>query len=177
LVRKDHKVVLDVNQAAIDHPVMQELERLLNLQSGLAQYDVVVASDVLDPAQAPSAPSTEVRLMPRSTIQVYYFLANGIEVPPEHVARGVIRPPVAPDGSLFDLRAVTAGLFTVHSRPGHKPPPEAYVAVKYRGYWYYIDDTDQASKTTFALILQLQRLDFGAQEGASGPFLTLPVGR
>jgi hypothetical protein len=76
-----------------------------------------------------------------------------------------------------DLRAVTDGLFTVHSCPGHKPPPDAYVAVKYRGYWYYIDDRDQPTKMTFSLILQLSRLDFGLEEGVSGPFLTLPIGR
>ena len=177
LVRKDHKLVVDVNPAAIDHPVIQELEQLLNLQPAQPRYDLVVANDVLDPLRAPTAPSPELRLMPRSTMQVYYFLANGIEVPPEHIAKEVIHPPVAPDGTLFDLRAVTAGLFTVHARQGHKPPPEAYVAVKYRGYWYYIDDRDQPTKTTFALILQLNRLDFGLQEGVSGPFLTLPVGR
>ena len=49
---------------------------------------------------------------------------------------------------------MTDGLFTVHACRGHKPPPTAYVAVKYRGYWYYIDDRDQESKATFALVLQ-----------------------
>jgi hypothetical protein len=50
------------------------------------------------------------------------------------------------------------------------------VAVKYRDYWYYIDDRDQESKATFALVLQLSRLDFARQQPAI-PFLTLPVGR
>jgi hypothetical protein len=177
LVRKEHKLVLEVNPLAVDHPVMQELESLLNLEPGRPQYDLVVASDVLDPLRAQSSPSPDLRLTPRSTAQVYYYLANGIEVPAEHIAAGLIRPPIAPDGTPVDLRAVTAGLFTVQTRPGHKPPPDAYVAVKYRGYWYYIDDGDQPSKTTFSLILQLSRLDFGLEEGVSGPFLTLPVGR
>ena len=56
---------------------------------------------------------------------------------------------------------MTAGLFTVHTCKGHKPPATAYVAVKYRDYWYYVNDRDQASKTTFALTLELSRLDFG----------------
>jgi hypothetical protein len=52
------------------------------------------------------------------------------------------------------------------------------VAVKYRGYWYYIDDANQASKTTLALMIQLSRLDFTRrQRTGGGPFLTLPVGR
>ncbi len=72
---------------------------------------------------------------------------------------------------------MTRGLFEVHSYKGHKPPNEAFVAVKYCGYWYYIDDRDHASKATFSLMLQLNRLEFGRQAIGGGPFLTLPVGR
>lgn len=98
-------------------------------------------------------------------------------MPPEHVAAGLASLPLAPDGTTFDTRVVTEGLFQVHNSHGYKRRPEAYVAVKYRGYWYFIDDRDQATKTTFALVLQLSRMDFAAQEPAGGPFLTLPVGR
>ncbi len=108
--------------------------------------------------------------------QVFFLLANGVEVPPEHLAEGVAREPVLPDGRLFDTRAVTEGVFTVHACAGHKPPATAAVAVRYRDYWYYIDDRDQASKATFVLVLNISRLDFGRQP-PGGPFQTLPVGR
>ena len=49
--------------------------------------------------------------------------------------------------------------------------------MKYRDYWYYIDERDQASKTTFSLVLQLSRLDFTRQQKSDAPFLTLPIGR
>ncbi len=39
-----------------------------------------------------------------------------------------------------------------------------------------VDDRDQESKATFALVLSLSRLDFGRQPPGA-PFLTLPVGR
>ena len=48
--------------------------------------------------------------------------------------------------------------------------------LKYRDYWYYIDDRDQESKATFALVLGVSRLDFDRQQ-PGGPFLTLPVAR
>ena len=166
-----------MNPLMNDNPVVVELTALLNLKPGQKRYEIVVAGDVADPLRFPDMPSENLRLTPRSSAQVYYYLANGIEVPPEHLAAGVVRSPTAPDGSPFDTRAVTEGLFTVHTCKGHKPPANAYVAVKYRGYWYYIDDRDQASKTTFALTLELSRLDFGLQDSSSGPFLTLPVGR
>jgi hypothetical protein len=177
LTRKERALVLEVNPAAIAHPVVVELAELLNLERGQRRYEIVMASEVLDPLRFPDLPSNELRLTPRSTAQVYFYLANGIEIPADHLAAGVVRTPTAPDGSPFDTRAVTAGLFTVHTCKGHKPPATAYVAVKYREYWYYVDDRDQASKTTFALTLELSRLDFGAQEASSGPVLTLPVGR
>jgi hypothetical protein len=102
---------------------------------------------------------------------VYRYLANGVEVPPEHVTAGLVCPPEDADG-----REATGGLFAVHATAGHKPPANAYVAVRYRGYWYYLDDHDAPSKETFALVLQLSRLDFRRPPGG-GPLLTLPAGR
>ena len=177
LVRKERKLVMKVNEEAIDHPVLQELTELLNLQPGRDRYDIIMAGDVADPLKFPVSPSHELRITPRSTAQVYFYLANGVEVPPDHVAAGLVRPPTGPDGMPFDTRAVTAGLFSVHCCKGHKPPPTAHVAINYRDYWYYIDERDQATKATFALMIELSRLDFGSQETTAGPFLTLPVGR
>jgi len=177
LVRKHHRLVLEFNPGDLEHPVVKELMSLLNLQPGERKFEVHASGDVADPIRFPRPPSHKLRITPRSTAQVFFYLANGIEVPPEHVAAGLAPLPVAPDGTPFDMRAVTDGLFLVHTSKGHKPPPTAYTAVKYRGYWYYIDDRDQVSKTTFALVLQLARVDFGTQEPTGGPFLTLPVGR
>jgi hypothetical protein len=51
------------------------------------------------------------------------------------------------------MRSVTDGLFTVNACQGHKPPLTAFVAVKYRDCWYYVDDRDQQTKASFALVL------------------------
>jgi hypothetical protein len=177
LVRKHRRLILELNPGDVEHPVVKELVSLLNLQPGERKFEIVSSSDIADPIRFPRPPSSELRITPRSTAQVFFFLANGIEVPPEHVAAGLAPLPLAPDGTPFDMRAVTEGLFLVHTSKGHKPPPTAYTAVKYRGYWYYIDDRDQVSKATFALVLQLARIDFAVQEPTGGPFLTLPVGR
>jgi hypothetical protein len=177
LSRKERRLVVDVVPAAIGHPELDELAMLLNLQPGLLRYEVVVAPGILpDPLLFPSTPRDDLEFSTRSTAQVWYYLANGVEVPPEHLAAGVAISQVSPDGAAFDSRAVTEGLFCVHACAGHKPPGTAYVAVRHRGYWYYIDDRDQASKATLALVLGVSRLDFARQQPAA-PFLTLPVGR
>jgi hypothetical protein len=108
---------------------------------------------------------------------VYFYLANGVEVPPEHLACGLVQATVDAEGRVFDTRDLTRGLFEVHVAKGHQPPATAFVAVKYRGYWYYIDDRDQASKATLLLVLQLSRLNFARTRALSGPVLTLPAGR
>ncbi len=115
--------------------------------------------------------------MPRSTAQVYFYLANGVEVPVEHFNCGLVQPQVDAEARVLDRWEVTRGLFEVHVCGGHKPPANAFVAVRYRGYWYYIDDADQPTKTTLALVLLLSRLDFTRHRPGGGPFLTLPVGR
>jgi hypothetical protein len=177
LVRKERRLVLEVNPLALGHPILEEMAGLLNLEPGQPRYEILVTpAIVLDPLQAPGPPSNAVQVSLRSTLQVYFYLANGVEVPGEHLAAGLVRPPAGPDGRPFDGRAVTQGLFTVHACRGHKPPSSAFVAVKYRDYWYYIDDRDPQSKATFALVLSLSRLDFARQQ-PGGPFLTLPIGR
>jgi hypothetical protein len=45
---------------------------------------------------------------------------------------------------------------------------------------FYIDDTDQSSKSTLNLLRPARRLDLGAtgaERKGGGPVLTLPVGR
>lgn len=168
-------VPIDLREHA--RPELAELIGLLNLVPGQRHYEIVVTErGTPDPARFPIPPSAELRVDARSTAQVLFFLANGVEVPPDHLCAGLVPPMVDADGQVLDSREVTRGLFEVHLGYGHKPPRTAFVASKYRGYWYYIDDRDQASKATFALMMQLSRLDFArARPGA--PLLTLPVGR
>jgi hypothetical protein len=178
LVRRDRRLVLAINAASEQRPEALELEALLNLNPGQRRYEIEApAAGLPDPLRVPTEPSPVLHMAPRSTAQVYYYLANGVEVPPEHVNCGLVSVPVDAEGRPFDAREITRGLFEVRVAKGHKPPPCAYVAVRYRGYWYYIDDRDQASKTAFGLVLQLSRLDFKRQQVGAGPLLTLPAGR
>jgi len=177
LVRKENKLLIRINPPAIGTPELDELIDTLNLTPGEMTHDIVVApGNVPDPMLYPRSPSSELRITPRSTSQVFFYLSNGVEVPCEHLEAGVANPSTDAHGHPLDGRELTRGLFEVHACKGHKPPPTAFLAVKNRGYWFYIDDRDQASKSTLALVLQLSRLDFGDQKAAA-PLLTLPIGR
>jgi hypothetical protein len=118
-------------------------------------------------------PSEKITVTTRSILEVMYLLSKTVSVPEEHAAKGILAFTHNPDGTLFDWRMVTGDLFKVCVAK-HKPR-DAYISVKYRGYWYYIDDRDLSSKTTLNLfneLLWLQRV--GASEGS--PILTLPLG-
>jgi len=179
LVRTERRLVIEVSPGAESSPEVVELMGLLNLVPGRQRYDIVLAArGSPDPARFPIPPVTEVRAVPRSTAQVLFYLANGVEVPTEHLNCGLVHPTVGADGVVSDDRMITHGLFEVHACRGKKPPPTAYLAVEYRGYWYYLDDRDLASKATFLLVLELSRLDFSHPiAGTSKPVLTLPAGR
>jgi hypothetical protein len=178
LVRPERAIVLVVTPDAIDSPELLELEGILNLEPHQRRYEIVFAQrGPTDPLHHPTPPSKNLTIVPRSTAQAGFYLANGVEVPPEHLACGLVRPSVDARGQIFDAREITRDLFQVHTCKGHKPPGCAYVAVHYRGYWFYIDDADTTSKATFTLMLNLGRLDFAKQRVSSKPMLTLPVGR
>lgn len=178
LVRPGRQLALAIFPGKEVCPELLEFEALLNLQPGHWHYELTTtAEEIPDPQRIPSPPTAALKVMPRSCAQVYYYLSNGVEVPDEHLNCGIAPITTKADGAVFDAREVTRGLFATHVATGHKPPPYAYVAVRYRGYWFYIDDRDQASKTTFGMVLQLSRLDFHRQNLGAGPLLTLPAGR
>lgn len=177
LVRRDRRLEMKLNPAALSFPEVQELCRLLRLNPGQSSYEVNVGgTEETFSRTEPPGPATALHLYPRSVTQAFFYMAHGVLLPPEHVKCGLVEPTVAPDGTAFDWQQVTEGLFTVHSAPGHVRPKHAAVAVKYRGCWFYVDDRDNDSKITFALMLTMTRLNLlGGRKG--GPTLTLPVGR
>jgi hypothetical protein len=109
----------------------------------------------------------------RSLLGIMFFLSQAIEVPPEHVAAGLVTVTKAKDGRPFDWRVLTDRILRVHSRKTE--PPNAFVAVKDHGWWFWIAEDDPDSKATFALLDILYSLQQATGRGKM-PVLTLPVG-
>ena len=111
--------------------------------------------------------------MPRSILSCMAFLSWERSVPQEHIDREMARMAHCNHPEIIEWSDFFRELIDVHS--SKFCPKNAFIAVQYRDYWFYIDDGDIRSKKTFGLLLQLYNLN--ADEAKSrGPILTLPLG-
>lgn len=113
-----------------------------------------------------------VLVVTRSLLAGMYYVSHGVEVPPEDYARGRVPTTRSADGTTFDWTRITGALMRVRS--SRRQPSEAYVAIQYRGLWFFIADNDLDSKSTFSFLAQVLELQSGEVK-APVPVLTLPV--
>jgi hypothetical protein len=117
---------------------------------------------------------SEVGLRCRSLLGVLYFLSTAVEPPAADVEAGLVTVTKDEQGRPFDWSKVTGKVMRIRSQ--EERPDRAYLAVQHRGWWFYIADDDQSSKTTFSLLNILFSLQSASGKGKS-PLLTLPIGR
>jgi hypothetical protein len=175
LYKKIAQPVLLLDPQAIDSEDMREVARVFKLRSGVTRFPITQEALNPFPSTYPSEGVTSIDLETRSLLQALYYVSHGVEVPPEHAADKLATMTRDPSGEPFDWKPLMSDLFRVHSIKGSEQPPNAHVAVPYKGHWFYIDQTDQETKSTFSLLLELSRLEVLGKPG-SGPLLTLPLG-
>jgi hypothetical protein len=176
LVKKTPQPVMHVHPTAVSLPEMREFTRVFRLKPGLTKYEIRSESLTPFPDTYPAGGVETLDLETRSLLQVLFFVAQGVEIPPAHRAAGIVRVTADQGGSDFDWQQVLQGLLKVKWALGDEPPPSAYVAVPYKGFWYYVDATDHDSKSTFSFLLGVSRMELTSRTPAAGPVLTLPVG-
>ena len=174
LFRKTSQPMLRVDPRAAASPEMREVVRAFKLKPGLTKFPITQEAQSPFPEDGSDQDVTGVDLETRSLLQALYYVSHGIEIPGEHLAAGLVTVTRDPSGQPFDWSRVTDGLFRVRSARSDGRPPGAHVAVLYKGYWFYIDETDQDTKATFSLLVELSRLEVLGKSGG-GPVLTLPV--
>jgi len=114
-----------------------------------------------------------IRVRQRSLLGTMFFLSQAVDVPDADLKNGLVAQSVMADGSPVDWEQATGKIF--HVKVAESRPERAFVSVHYRGHWFYIDDADLESKTTFDLLTHLVSLQSVPPRG-SGPLLTVPVG-
>ena len=105
----------------------------------------------------------------RSTADLIEILRAAIEIPQEHNRPGLTinYPPMGPAGK--DI--------LIHS--SKDKPKTASLAVKYRGYWFYIEETDQPTKLFFKSMRLFWSVSIAssANSRTAAPVLTIPVSK
>jgi len=144
-----------------------EMAELLELNTPADKAYVKVGTNFIN-----SEPG-QLIMRTRSISSILFYLSQNINIPQEHVEGGLITLTKTKTGDFFDWAEVPAGKnFNVKVSSSY--PDKAFLAIPYRNYWFYIDDNDLQSKSTFMLLMQLFDLQAGKTQ-ASGPTLTIPV--
>jgi hypothetical protein len=113
----------------------------------------------------------EIGVMPRSVLSCMYYLSLGVDIPKEHEKKHVAILPDTIDG-IDDLTPIIKKLIVIKQSTHY--PRNAFLAVKYRKNWFYIEDCDLNSKRTFSLLLSLYNLQAGGVKQMM-PILTIPI--
>ncbi|MCP3958741.1 MAG: hypothetical protein GY719_12880 [bacterium] len=144
---------------------LHELRATLGLAESVDQFDVVAA-------YTPSN-QEEIALVGRSLLSVLFYMSQGVKAPAEHEQEGWVTVTLDSESRPLDWWRVMGGLLRIQTAPSS--PENAFTRVKYRGHWFYIDDADLNSKTTFNLLTYLFAMQ-ASGDGGTGPLLTLSAG-
>jgi hypothetical protein len=112
----------------------------------------------------------EFALLSRSMLEIIIDLASFIEVPAVHVEEKQVNPTMP--GEMVQGVSVPP-LIKIHSSPDR--PGDAFIAVSYQDYWFWISKRDLRSKSLFSFLMMIFSLtETGSKEGA--PIITVPAG-
>ena len=175
LIKRQKQPVLRADPAVTDDGDWIVFCGSFKLNPNVRTFDLT--TEKLDPFLKDMPPNglETLDLETRSLLQVLFFVAQGVDVPQEHLASGVAPRTIDFNGRFFDWQQVLGGLFRVCSVKSKKRPECAHVAIQYKDYWYYIDERDSHTKATFALLLEVSRLELESTK-SKAPILTLPLG-
>lgn len=164
----DQKVLaLDARMEMLERPEMQDFTEILKVDKH--SFYVVNVEGNTDYRS-----NKEIDIKVRSLSGIEFYLSHGVQVPEEHIMQNKVQITKAADGEIFDWDSIFGDLFQIQSSPQEPSADIAAVKCFWRGYWFYIDDTDIQSKNTFMLLNQITALQSGDMD-KSGPLLTLPV--
>ncbi len=158
-------VVLSIHEPrdADSRAKLDELRMLLNLDPNTLDFSVVYGA-------IPSS-QKEIAFLTRSVMDVLVDLSGSIKVPMQHITETRAAP--AKVATYAGGRTI-APLLVIHA--GASKPDDAAVAVPYHDHWYWINDRDITSKSTFSFLMFIINLANSGEEDES-PSIVLPTGR
>jgi hypothetical protein len=143
----------------------KQFTSLLNLDPTAEIYRIRIGLD--------DGGKQEIVISTRPIMSAMFFVGQSIEIPEEIRQSGNAHMNMDLNGNPFDWRQVHSELISIHSSGDR--PKNAYAAVKYNGYWYYISANDINSKETLTMLSIVFTLNAGGSSSQGRPVLTIPV--
>ncbi len=157
LTKESNHYVMSVGMAAWRRPELMTVSRALNIKPHQPFYEIDGKG---------TSPVNGLSITTRSVLGVMAYLSNAVSVPEEHAE--LVDATMAADPALQQY---------LNIRVSKTLEEGMYLAVRYRSYWFYIQDIDLESKRTLGLLTSLIRLSISAGGAHNVPVLTLPVSR
>jgi hypothetical protein len=136
----------------------KRIRELLKLESLTTEFNIEFGLFPRD--------NTEIAMVTRSMLEIMLQLGYGIDLPSKHVIEGRVY------ADSLDAGYQKARILT-HIHSGSAEPSGAFVAVKYKDYWFWIEDTDVPSKRLFTFLIILFSLAETGQNYVA-PIVTVP---
>lgn len=103
----------------------------------------------------------EIALLTRSMLEIMMEMAKMVDVPSRHVAEKRVKETVSFSDNEWML---------THIHSSRDKPPDAFAAIRYQDYWFWIDNKDINSKRNFSLLMIFLSLTESEQKGSSPLF-------
>jgi hypothetical protein len=139
-----------------------EVRAILGLEPAANEFNVVYGAIPRN--------KQEIALLTRSFLEIIIDLAANIEVPETHVAEKRVSP-------TFVEKAATGEKVVplIRIQSSLEKPGDAFVSVRYRNVYFWVDDRDLMSKNIFSFLLFISTLIETGEKGTI-PIVTIPTG-
>ena len=141
------QLVIHISEAFKKSQAANQFARSINATIGQTSYIF----------GAPSVKSKQsIDIVTRSLLGVMFYLSEAVEIPEQDIVEGRVTVTKTDDGEVFDWAEITGELLRIHN--SKNLPADVSLLIFYRDYWFYIDDSDLISKSTFSLLAQIYAL-------------------
>jgi hypothetical protein len=158
------QLVLHISKEHQNSDEAKQFALAMSIQPGKAQYELTSSYIKED----------QIGVVTRSLLGIMFYLSQSVEVSNKDKLQGKVTQTKTAAGEVFNWEEVTGDLLKIRSAP--EAPEEGSMVIFYRGAWFYIDDSDLSSKSTFSLLAQIFSLQAGKIK-SNAPLLTLPIGQ
>ena len=147
------QLVIYISEAFKNSQAANQFARSINATVGKASY-------VFETPSMKDKQSTDI--VTRSLLGIMFYLSQAVEVPEPDLEEGRVVVTKTDNGGVFNWTEITGGLLRIHNSLNR--PEDASLLIFYRNYWFYINDSDLISKSTFSLLAQIYALQAGDQD-------------